>query len=175
MDLLTDYDCQIIYHRRRGNVVVDALNRRELVVLAQTIAFSRKMMDTIQLLRLSYYGKRIYLAWIWALPDLFIKIWETQATDPVLIKNLGKFTSNESPDFRISDGRLFRFQNWIWVSVVVRTNVLKIAHASKLSIHPRSTKMYRDLKRQYWWIGIKKDIVDYISRCLTYQWIKGEH
>lgn len=40
IDLLKDYDCKIIYQPRRGNVVVDALNRKESVVLAQTMASS---------------------------------------------------------------------------------------------------------------------------------------
>ena len=42
-------------------------------------------------------------------------------------------------------------------------------------MHPGSTKMYRDLKQFYWWSGMKKDIVDYVSKCLTCQQVKAEH
>ena len=35
--------------------------------------------------------------------------------------------------------------------------------------------MYRDLKRSYWWNGMKKDIADFIARCLVCQQVKAEH
>lgn len=76
MDLLKDYDCKIIYHPSRKNVVADALSRKRSAVLAQIMAYSWKLFDAIQSLCLSYYGKRTYLAQIRALLDLFMKIWE---------------------------------------------------------------------------------------------------
>ena len=35
--------------------------------------------------------------------------------------------------------------------------------------------MYHDLKGTYWWIGIKKDVVEYVSKCLTCHKLKLEH
>nr|GFA81731.1 DNA/RNA polymerases superfamily protein [Tanacetum cinerariifolium] len=35
--------------------------------------------------------------------------------------------------------------------------VLSEAHSSPFSIHPGSTKMYRDLKQNFWWNGMKRD------------------
>ena len=35
--------------------------------------------------------------------------------------------------------------------------------------------MYRNLKEQYGWVGMKKDISDYVARCLTCQQVKVEH
>nr|GEZ30408.1 putative reverse transcriptase domain-containing protein [Tanacetum cinerariifolium] len=35
------------------------------------------------------------------------------------------------------------------------------AHKSKYSVHPRSNKMYYELRDTYWWPGMKKDIVVY--------------
>ena len=57
----------------------------------------------------------------------------------------------------------------------LRDDVVRKHHHSRFSIHPRSTKMYRDLCRQYWWSGMKKDASLFISRCLTYQQVKAEH
>jgi hypothetical protein len=34
---------------------------------------------------------------------------------------------------------------------------MREAHDSRYSIHPGSTKMYRDLKVRYWWKDMKKD------------------
>nr|GFC45885.1 hypothetical protein [Tanacetum cinerariifolium] len=36
--------------------------------------------------------------------------------------------------------------------------VLSEAHSSLFSIHPGSTKMYRDLKQNFWWNGMKHDV-----------------
>ena len=52
---------------------------------------------------------------------------------------------------------------------------MKEAHASKLSIYPGSTKMYRDLKQNYWWSGMKIEIAKFFSKCLVCQQIKAEH
>ena len=35
--------------------------------------------------------------------------------------------------------------------------------------------MYHDLKRQYWWKGIKRDVATFVAKCLTYQQVKAEH
>ena len=49
------------------------------------------------------------------------------------------------------------------------------AYFSAYSIHPGSTKMYHDLKDTYWWNGIKKDIADFVSKCLTCQQVRLKH
>jgi hypothetical protein len=50
----------------------------------------------------------------------------------------------------------------------LRELILREAHDSAYSIHPGSTKMYKDLKTHYWWYGMKRDIVEYVSLCDTY-------
>ena len=37
------------------------------------------------------------------------------------------------------------------------------------------TKMYHDLKDTYWWNGMKRDIAEFMSKCLTCQQVKLEH
>jgi hypothetical protein len=36
----------------------------------------------------------------------------------------------------------------------LRQLILREAHDLAYSIHPRSTKMYQDLKEKYWWYGL---------------------
>ena len=49
------------------------------------------------------------------------------------------------------------------------------AHSSAYAMHPGSTKMYRTLKEHYWWNGMKKEIANFVSICLTCQQVKAEH
>ncbi|GJR85774.1 putative reverse transcriptase domain-containing protein [Tanacetum coccineum] len=42
-------------------------------------------------------------------------------------------------------------------------------------LHPGADKMYYDLRDLYWWPGMKRDIDEYVSRCLTCSKIKAEH
>jgi hypothetical protein len=41
--------------------------------------------------------------------------------------------------------------------------------------HPGYQKTIADVKRQYYWPGMKKKVVDFIARCLEYQKVKAEH
>ncbi|GKD59472.1 putative reverse transcriptase domain-containing protein, partial [Tanacetum coccineum] len=49
------------------------------------------------------------------------------------------------------------------------------AHKSKYSVHLGADKMYYDLRDRYWWPRMKKDVAEYVSKCLTYLKIKVEH
>ncbi|CAN4099371.1 unnamed protein product [Withania somnifera] len=53
--------------------------------------------------------------------------------------------------------------------------LLREAHGSGYSIHSGSAKMYRDLRRLYWWQGMKGDIARHVSLCLNCQRVKSEH
>ena len=53
--------------------------------------------------------------------------------------------------------------------------ILEEAHKSSLSIHPGATKMYQDLKKMFWWPGLKRDVVEYVMSCLVCQKAKVEH
>ncbi|KAL5540682.1 hypothetical protein UlMin_043334 [Ulmus minor] len=54
-------------------------------------------------------------------------------------------------------------------------SVMTEAHNTPYTVHPGTTKMYRDLKEKFWWPGMKRSIAEYVSRCLTCQKIKAEH
>ncbi|XP_017640427.1 uncharacterized protein LOC108481870 [Gossypium arboreum] len=38
-------------------------------------------------------------------------------------------------------------------------------------MHPGGNKMYRDLQELYWRLGLKREVTDFVPRCLTYQQI----
>ncbi|KAG8499075.1 hypothetical protein CXB51_005486 [Gossypium anomalum] len=85
--------------------------------------------------------------------------------------------SNNELDFqRDSDGWL-RFCGRICVpkdTELIR-NILHEAHNRSMSVHPGSTKMYNDLKKTYWWNGMKRDISEIVSKWLICQQVKAKH
>ena len=42
-------------------------------------------------------------------------------------------------------------------------------------MHPGSTKMYQDLKTSYWWSGMKRDVSEFVTKCMVCQKVKAEH
>ena len=57
----------------------------------------------------------------------------------------------------------------------VRREIMEEVHSSAYAMHPGSTKMYHTLKEHYWWKGMKRDIAEFVSRCLTCQQMKAKH
>ena len=53
--------------------------------------------------------------------------------------------------------------------------ILEECHRSSMSIHPGATKMYQDLKKMFWWPGVKHDVVWFMYACLTCQKSKVHH
>jgi hypothetical protein len=51
----------------------------------------------------------------------------------------------------------------------LKDKILREAHESAYSIHPRGNKMYHDLKATYWWYGMKRDVAEYVALCDTCQ------
>jgi hypothetical protein len=49
----------------------------------------------------------------------------------------------------------------------IKELILREAHDSVYTIHPGSTKMYKDLKTRYWWYDMKRDVMKYVALCDT--------
>ena len=80
-------------------------------------------------------------------------------------------------DFRLDKNGVLRFRDQVCVPDVpeLKKQILEEGHISSLSIHPRATKMYPDLKHLFWWPGMKKDTTELVYACLIYQKSKIEH
>src|SRR5262249_16078617 len=59
--------------------------------------------------------------------------------------------------------------------VQLRNDLLAEAHRSRYTVHPGTTKMFRNLKQYFWWSGMKRDVAEFVSRCLVCQQVKAEH
>ncbi|KAD6795232.1 hypothetical protein E3N88_06128 [Mikania micrantha] len=134
LELLKDYDCEILYHPGKANVVADALNFLNELKDAQREGLKEGNVGFERI-----FGQ---------------------------VKNLEE---NEI-GVKIRFGRM-----WVPRNGDIRSRILEEAHKSRYSIHPGATKMYQDLRKDYYWPGMKFNVMQYVNKCLTCAQVKAEH
>ncbi|KAG8493049.1 hypothetical protein CXB51_010393 [Gossypium anomalum] len=165
LELLKDYELVIDYHPGKANVVADALSRKSLFTLrAMNVHFSIS-------------SDNVLIAELKAKPLLIHQICEAQKVDDELVAKLAECVSSVDSEFQIDNNDCLRFRSRLCVprNSKLISMILSEAHSSRMLVHPGSTKMYNDLKRQYWWHGMKRDISDFVSKCLICQQVKAKH
>ncbi|KAL5540979.1 hypothetical protein UlMin_043776 [Ulmus minor] len=131
---------------------IDALSRKPTA----TVMFLRKMPEMLQkdIQKLDMEVIVGQLSTLTLQPMVFDGIKGAQELDPQLLK--WKEQVLEGKNVEISQ-------------------LLSEAHATPYSVHPGATKMYQDLKGRFWWSGMKKEVAEYVAKCLICQKVKAEH
>ncbi|GKC42811.1 putative reverse transcriptase domain-containing protein [Tanacetum coccineum] len=166
LELLSNYDCEILYNLRKANVVVDALNRKERIkplrVRALVMAIGLDL------------AKKILEAQTEARKPENI---EAEDVRGMLIENLRESDNPVKEKLEPHADRTLCLNNKSWLPCFgdLRTLIMHESHKSKHSVHPGFDKMYKDMKKLYWWPNMKVDIATYVSKCLTCLKVKAEH
>ncbi|KAK9002134.1 hypothetical protein V6N11_024822 [Hibiscus sabdariffa] len=165
LELLKDYDLSIEYHPGKANVVADALSRKVAVEL-------RAMFVNLSISRDGGLVAELQVK-----PTLVQLIREKQLCDRAIAAHVQDIAEGKPTDFRFRDEGVLCFKDRIVVpdDSELRQTILTEAHSSPFSMHPGSTKMYRDLKGEYYWVGLKKDVAEFVSKCMVCQRVKAEH
>ncbi|XP_058099892.1 uncharacterized protein LOC131244275 [Magnolia sinica] len=155
METLKDFKFDASYHPGKANLVVDALSRKKTIeFVALLMVREWNMVEFVQDFDMKLTMEEPYkvVAHIQAQPLTNGKIIEAQKGDELLKKIRERARNDEKSEWRIGiDGGLgYRGRLCIPNLQGLREEVLNTAHNSKLTMHPGSTKMYRDLKRNYW-------------------------
>ena len=85
--------------------------------------------------------------------------------------------NGDKTKFLEKEARSLYFHNRLYVpdDKELKKKLLSEAHNTVFTMHPGGNKMYQDLEQFYWWKGMKRDVVEYVSKCLTCQQVKAEH
>ena len=165
MELIKDYDCVIDYHPGKANVVADAL--------------SRKTVQTLRALNanLSLSDDGTVVAELVARPNLLNRVLEAQKKDEKISAIIDQIRDGKETEFTVNENGVLCYKARACVpdDDELRKAILEEAHSGSFAIHPGSTKMYQDLKMSFWWSGMKRDVSEFVTKCLVCQRVKAEH
>ncbi|GJT46696.1 putative nucleotidyltransferase, ribonuclease H [Tanacetum coccineum] len=139
LELLKDYNANIQYHLSKANVVADTLSRKNSGIMAY-LKIQPEISKDLELMEV----------------ELVVRGSEAQKDDGELWAVIQNLKKGKQAEFRMDDHGVIWYGNRLCVpdDSSLREAVLTEAHSSSFSIHPVSTKMYRDLKQNFWWNGL---------------------
>jgi hypothetical protein len=176
LELIKDYELEVHYHPGKANMVADALSRKSQVNMLAAHPMPYELAKEFDRLSLGFLnntqGVTVELE-----PTLKQDIMKGQKDDEKINEIRQLIIDGKGPDFREDAEGVVWFKDRLCVPDIksIRELILKKAHETAYSIHPGSEKMYQDLKKRFWWYGMKRDIAEYVARCDSGQMIKVEH
>jgi hypothetical protein len=150
LELIKDYDLEIHYHPGKANVVADGLSHKAHYNYLTVVSISGE-------------GSSVRITPIMA--QYNVTLTPVLRGDPKV------------HCFRVDEEGTLWFKDRLVVpkNHGLHKKIFDEAHTSKYSIHPGSTKMYHDLKAQFWWTRMKREAARYVAECDTCRRVNADH
>ncbi|KAA0047535.1 ty3-gypsy retrotransposon protein [Cucumis melo var. makuwa] len=141
----------VLMQQGKANVVADALSRKvsHSAALITRQAPLHRDLERAEI-AVSVGAVTMQLAQLTVQPTLRQRIIDAQRNDPYLVEKRGLADAGQAVEFSISSDGGLLFERRLC-----------------------STKMYQDLKRVYWWRNMKREVAEFVSRCLVCQQVKA--
>jgi hypothetical protein len=172
LELIKDYELEVHYHSRKANVVADALSRKGHYNYLSAMRSMGEESSTRVLPDLSLFN-------ITLTPTLRGEIIAAQKNDAGMA-HINRRIQEGEPKVacfrKDAEGTLwFKDRLVVPKKEALKKKILDEAHTSRYSIHPDSTKIYHDLRQQFWWTRMKHETARYVSECDTCQKVKADY
>jgi hypothetical protein len=155
LEFLSEYDFDIKHIKGKENKVVDALSRRVHELHATTISMYQS--------------------------DLKDKIIEAAKSDlqykELVAKLQQGILQQKIEEYKLDNDEILMYRGIIYVpnSQELKNLILREMHNVPYAGHPGYQKTIAAVKSQYYWPGMKKEVADFIAKCLECQKVKAEH
>ncbi|XP_019056435.1 PREDICTED: uncharacterized protein LOC109116095 [Tarenaya hassleriana] len=154
------------YHPGKANVVADALSRKKILAVTRVVTSSRSNAGvlTAMLGHLSLTPEE-------STSTLIEHVVRGQRGDPLLTRYMDHIEEYGLKGYHIDEREALRLGNQLCVpdDPELRQEILSEVHQSRLAIYPGASKMYQGLRQWYTSPRVKRDVADYVVRCLTCQ------
>jgi hypothetical protein len=172
LKLIKDYEQEVHYHPGKTNVVIDALSHKAHCNCLPAVCLTGEESSTRVLPKLSLFN-------ITLTPTLRTKIIAAQKDDEGMghIKRRMREGDLKVTCFREdAEGTLwFKERLVVPKREALKKKILDEAHTLRYSIHPGSTEMYHDLRKQFWWTRMKCETARYVFECDTCRKVKADY
>jgi hypothetical protein len=170
LELIKDYDLGINYHPGKAKVVADALSCKSHVSQVVVDSMPFELCEEFNKFNLRIVANTEAME-MEVGSSLLQQIRRGQVEDEKIQEIKCNIKEQKSPSFSEADEGVLWYKGRISVLDIkeLKDKILHEAHESAYSIHPGGNKMYHDLKATYWWYGMKRDVVEYVSLCDTCQ------
>jgi hypothetical protein len=159
LELIKDYELEVHYHPGKANVMADALSRKAHCNCLAAVHWTGEQSSTRVLPNLSLFN-------ITLTPTLKAEIIAAQKDDECMghIRIRMREGDPKVACFHEDVEGTLGFKERLVVQrrEALKKKILDEAHTLRYSIHPGSTKMYHDLRQQFWWTR-KKVKADYMK------------
>ena len=152
LELLKYYDCTILYHPGKANVIADALSRKSMGSLAHIAVQKRHIVREVRNclndgVVLSVTNTGTMLAHVQVRSFLVEKVKQLQQKDDFCQRKKTQVEQGLSEGFQIDDDGTLWLNGHLVIPLIgdIRHRFLEAAHSSSYTMHPGSTKMCHDL------------------------------
>ena len=100
-----------------------------------------------------------------ATSSLLSKVIESQGQDTEIVSIRDRVQSGTGDvDWTVHPNGSLLYRRWVVVPQLtdLREEILREFHCSRFTVHQSGTKMYQDLRRQYYWSGMKRHVGDFV-------------
>lgn len=104
-------------------------------------------------------------------PTLFDEIREKQVLDEWFTKVKKMKEDGAATQFEIDDNGVVKYKGrWcIPKNEELKRKILEEAHNTPYLVHLGGDKLYKDLKQHFWWSNMKRDVAEFVAKCLMCQ------
>jgi hypothetical protein len=146
-EFMSEYDFGISYINGKENVVADSLSRRPRIFSLVTLKVNLREHVLTKLQGDNWYLK------------VTSNLQSERQLDP------------KYKGYSLETTRLLRYRGRMYIheNGDIRSIIMNESHRALYCAHPGVKKMYADIRKLFFWVGMKRDVVHFIAKCLECQ------